>query len=76
MLISLYSHRDQLRDLGRLERTSPNEADIKYPLVAIIRENGNENIRYSIPPEVTIPPRLEWRTIVLKGKDTAAAKTK
>jgi hypothetical protein len=63
--ISLNSNIEQLREfiLGKMEQDEPNEANLKYPLGVIFRANGNEIVRY------ISPPKTQWRTIILKGKD-------
>ena len=69
--ISLRSNIDQLRDqiLHVIEQTEPNEADWKYPLGVVLRNKGNEVIRYS-DPKSQEPGTVRWKTIVLKGRDS------
>lgn len=67
--ISVYldSHPDQSdfvnRRLPDMKDPKRDEAFRKYPHGIIFRVNGKEIIRY------TIPPALELKTIVVKGKD-------
>lgn len=58
--VFVHTHESQLRDLGRIGKTLPNDEDERHPKAVLSRVRGREEISYKIPPS------NEWKKIIVK----------
>ena len=61
VVISIFTHQSQLRDLGRIDVPEPNEEAKKHPSALITRIDGKESIGYTLPG-------FNSRTIIVKER--------